>query len=135
MSFLPSTARAVPALVAVAVFGVLSTGATFREDEIECDHAASRLSECCPDLQARLLDCSYSQGCGSETYDPWLSIPESECIRSRDCREIETAGICERVAERITAIEQDREESLNGEAGGDAGSEGFEISDLPPVCP
>lgn len=135
MPSFPPAARAVPALFAAAFFGLLSTGASFREDEIECDHAASRLAECCPELQAGLLDCSYSQGCGSETYEPWLSIPESECIRARDCREIQNAGICERVAERTAAIQAERERSLNGEAGGDAGSEGLDASERPAVCP
>ena len=95
------------ALVGMVLLGPLVLGAGIRADDLACEHAAVVLDECCPDLSAIDLDCSYdSGGCLGTPEPPLLDEAESNCIRKESCKELADSGVCERVRDRSEARAQ-----------------------------
>ncbi len=78
------------------VFVALSC-AGIREDEFDCESAVAHLSECCPQFDAQLVDCTYqpSQACSSPVY-PDLGVQQSNCIRNESCETLRSSGVCAR---------------------------------------
>ncbi len=125
------------ALLTIAVLGLCSTGGDFREDEVQCDHAAAHLADCCWELGSSSLECGVDEGegCGSYSEPPWLTVAESECIRARDCSEIASAKICERVEARIDEVRLWRAEHPAGSDNQWGTGAVLDIDELKAVCP
>ena len=72
-----------------------SADAGFREDELQCEEAAARLMECCPEFRPESISCDYvkSMGCGSDQY-PALDSAAYDYLTSHSCEEIEADGWC-----------------------------------------
>jgi len=90
-------------LVMLALFAPLLLGASgLREDEFECEQAASHLKSCCPSsFDPTHVGCAYDEGgCGSPATYPSLGIDDSKCIEEKSCDEILASGLCDRVANR-----------------------------------
>jgi hypothetical protein len=82
---------------AVAVLGLsaLVADGGLRQDELDCEEAASYLESCCPDFTPTFA-CTYTSGC-SENTAPALSISDSQCILAESCDQIVSSGLCTRV--------------------------------------
>jgi hypothetical protein len=82
---------------AIAVFGLttLMADGGLRQDELDCEEAASYLQSCCPDFTIT-FSCTYSSGC-DDTVVPDLSIDQSQCILAESCEEIVSSGVCTRL--------------------------------------
>lgn len=78
----------------------LSCGAISNE-ELACEQAVSRLTDCCPGLDARRLPCVASEGgsCSGKA-DPILTQRASTCVLSATCDELTTRGSCRAVVEQ-----------------------------------
>ncbi|MBI4699570.1 MAG: hypothetical protein HY744_00140 [Deltaproteobacteria bacterium] len=89
-----------PWRIAALSLVVLATagGSGLREDELECEQAAAHLLRCCPTLHPGALACQYETGCGP-TVETTFSVPESQCIQSLSCEQIDERRLCERVAD------------------------------------
>ncbi len=79
----------------------------FRPDVFACEEAVSRLDECCPDFEPKLLRCVHSKKSGSSScgYNSWsmgeeptITIAESECIFAMSCEALIATKVCERAA-------------------------------------
>lgn len=67
---------------------------SFGSDELSCEEALSRIQDCCPGFNVDRIDCA--QGCRyNNPSSPDLTERASECIRDRDCGELQSRGICE----------------------------------------
>jgi hypothetical protein len=92
-----ANARHAPALafaaVVLALFGTRCTGG-MREDEVECEQAVSKLTQCCPGFDPGRLHCEYSDACG--TTWPEYTINDSHCIESESCKTLQQTGVCDR---------------------------------------
>ncbi len=93
------------------VLGALFACNGIRHDELSCEEAVSRLSECCAGFRASNVDCSYtaSQGCGTFPTYPQIGLTASECIRSQSCDSLQSSGVCDRAAMQPAAQPQDDE--------------------------
>ncbi len=90
------TALAITLLIALA----LSCGAISKE-ELACEQAVSRLSDCCPGLDTRRLPCVDSAGSGcSGKAEPTLSPRASSCILDSSCDALKAKGACDVVVEQ-----------------------------------
>jgi hypothetical protein len=121
--------RAVPAVMAVMALGLLAFDSGFREDEVQCEHAAVQLDLCCPELPRGTVPCAHADGCFGPGIMPTLTIEESRCVRSQSCDYLRRE-VCDRVAQRVTTIEQSQLVSSFSEE-----PEGVDVHDLPAVCP
>lgn len=83
------------AAIVVLVFACSEGG--LREDEIECEEAASHLADCCPGFQPSTLACRYHEGSCGTTF-PDLTATEGACIRSRSCDDLVSSGVCAKAA-------------------------------------
>jgi hypothetical protein len=84
-----------PAALIVALVAVALACGSIRQDQLECEEAVTKLSQCCPNFDASPIQCVYdSDGCNT-TY-PDLDIPTSECIRGESCATIVSTGVCAR---------------------------------------
>ena len=100
-----------PALAALAVtalfVSIMLMGARgVGERELDCEQAALRLEECCPDFDPTMIGCSYEWSCGGSDRVPVVTSSESDCIRESSCDDLVAAGVCERVLERQAAIDE-----------------------------
>jgi hypothetical protein len=103
----------------------------FREDVIWCEDAVARLERCCPNFDARRVECnfyySYNEGCGTATtrsIQPAYTKEESKCIRERSCEDLVGQGICVRAAEQGAA----RSSTVTTSSTSSSGSTGFTSS-------
>ncbi len=100
---------------------LLLLGAGIRAEDLACEHAASVLDECCPDLSAAELDCSYDDyaGCSESVSPPIIGEAESQCVRDASCAQIVEWGVCDRIvirqAERRAAELESEEVVIIGE--------------------
>jgi hypothetical protein len=70
----------------------------FRRDVLLCEDAVGKLAQCCPDFDAKSVDCTYKiethdSGCDFSTtitIKPGLSEPESKCVLALDCDALRT---------------------------------------------
>lgn len=89
--------------VLCVAFAALLSGAvtcSFRVDDLHCEEAAAHLTECCPELESYVLDCSGErQACESE---PTITFTqqESDCLLERDCDTLARDRVCERFVTR-----------------------------------
>lgn len=94
--------RRLPGALVLALLFLLvsSRGASgLREDDLQCEQAASHLEECCPGFDVTKLSCAFSSGCGDTRYTAF-SIAESECIQDTDCKTLIANGVCARAQGR-----------------------------------
>ncbi len=89
-----------PVLLAV-ILGALSATQCLRQDEVECEEAVARLSECCPRFDAKAISCRYQEGgCMARTLYPTLTPAESECILEKSCAELLSQKTCAAIARK-----------------------------------
>lgn len=85
------------ARLGTATFGValaVSLACTsMTNEELACEEAVSRLSDCCPGLDARRLPCVESGGCNNEA-DPVLTERASGCVLDSSCDALQARGSC-----------------------------------------
>lgn len=87
----------------VMLFGVALTVsfacASMTSEELACEEAVSRLSDCCPDIDARRLPCveSGGGGCNNEA-TPVLTQHASSCILEATCQGLVERGVCTNLA-------------------------------------
>jgi hypothetical protein len=91
------TWRSGATLTAAVLVAVALSCAGIREDEFDCESAVAHLSDCCPQFNAQLIDCTYQapQACGSPVY-PDLGVTQSTCIRNESCETLRSSGVCTR---------------------------------------
>jgi hypothetical protein len=84
-------------LTAGVLVAVALSCAGIREDEFDCESAVAHLSDCCPQFNAQLVDCTYQapQACGATVY-PDLGVAQSNCIRGESCETLRASGVCTR---------------------------------------
>jgi hypothetical protein len=71
-----------------------------RDDELDCEQAASQLASCCPGFEPTELSCAYGPS-GCNTSFPALTVAESECIVSESCPTLVSTGVCARAMEAL----------------------------------
>jgi hypothetical protein len=83
--------------LALALLFALGGGSCgeIRRDELYCEEAVSRLIDCCPGLDPRLLPCVNADGC-SGSISPSLSLRSSTCVLDRSCTALQSGGVCAR---------------------------------------
>ena len=62
-------------------------------DEFLCEEAHARLVTCCPGFAVPSGWCTYTEGCGTETF-PALSERDSIAIRGASCARLREEGTC-----------------------------------------
>src|SRR5262245_23016572 len=91
----PSTAFIVVTLILVSL---ACTGASY--DEVTCEQAVSKLTECCPGVDPRRLPCVDTEGgCTSGEAIAVVSPRAGECILDLSCEQLRATNRCERIAE------------------------------------
>lgn len=108
----------------------------FRTEVFKCEVALGILSECCPSFDASRVPCRYlheaTASCDFNT-DVWvrpaLSEPESQCIASMRCDELEAHGVCERAQSASDYVTSSRSNSI------ESPMPWRTPSTHPPVCP
>ncbi|MFO0548347.1 MAG: hypothetical protein U0271_08175 [Polyangiaceae bacterium] len=101
-------ARAWRRLFAAAALGPLILvlcGFDLDKGELKCEQAASKLAECCPDLDLGRLSCIQQGGCDRGPEGTLVSMEESDCIRASDCEDLASRDVCERIRARIESLE------------------------------
>ncbi len=87
--FLLRAVLACTALVGLAAFGV-------DKEELDCEQAVAHMVECCPDFDARTINCSRSGCGGTSSYSGIdLSYARSSCILGASCEVLRKSGACE----------------------------------------
>ena len=74
------------------------TCAPIKEDELRCEEAIARLSDCCPGLQVRGLACvtEDADGCNNEpAIKPAIPERAAVCILAKSCPDLQAAKTCE----------------------------------------
>lgn len=84
-------------VVTLLLFGFVS----LTPEEIDCEHAAAAIEDCCPEVDFTGLTCVSDPTCGPEVR-PAFDEATSECLQDLSCEEmrrIDETGrsICERV--------------------------------------
>lgn len=88
--------------LAIMLMGARGVG----ERELDCEQAALRLEECCPDFDARMIGCSYEWSCGGSDRVPVVTSAEADCIRESSCQALIETDVCERVLARQDEIDE-----------------------------
>src|SRR4051794_20914059 len=84
-------------MVAALVVALSCTGIT--QEELVCEHAVSRISDCCPNVDARLLPCVETQGgCTSGEAAAVLTLRAGECVLEQACDAFRAAKKCETIS-------------------------------------
>jgi hypothetical protein len=78
----------------VVVLGLALSCGSITKDELSCEQAVSKLSDCCPALDTRGLPCVDSSGCNGQA-KPVLSTRASSCILATDCSVYQARGSCD----------------------------------------
>ncbi len=77
---------------------LLLTCGELRQDELLCEEATARLTDCCNDFATREMRCVFDEGCNAEVDGPArvtdLSVEESTCVLDLSCAEVRGAGLC-----------------------------------------
>jgi hypothetical protein len=75
------------------------SGSGIREDELACESAVAYLQQCCDGYSGANIDCTYQgeTGCSPAVY-PEITVSQSACFRGESCEELQTTGLCTRVA-------------------------------------
>ena len=84
----------------MTLFGVALTVslacASISKEELACEEAVSRLSDCCPGLDARRFPCVESSGGGcSKSADPTVTERAAGCILDSSCSTLVANGVCQ----------------------------------------
>ena len=79
--------------VLTGLVGILFSCGSVRKDELVCEEAVARLSDCCPSFDPRRFDCEYIQSCAGSNV-PVVDEHAAECIRARACDDLASTGIC-----------------------------------------
>lgn len=61
------------------------------DDEVHCEEAASRLTDCCPGFDPAGLDCTAGACSG-----PRLNVDDGKCIQAKSCEVLVADGTCDR---------------------------------------
>jgi hypothetical protein len=75
------------------VFGIMLACGSVDEDELVCEDAVAHLSDCCPGLDPVRFSCQGDTACGGDGV-PSITARAGDCVRSRSCSELITAGVC-----------------------------------------
>lgn len=73
--------------------------------ELGCEQATAHLAECCPGFPVERVGCIQEGGCEREAEGTLLTLAESECLTAFSCEEIRAGQRCERLLERLDALE------------------------------
>lgn len=91
-----SRARLVATTFAIAVVLSISCS-SFTREELACEQAVSKLTDCCEGLDARRLPCvNVESGCRGDA-DPVLNEKASRCIDEASCDALRARGTCDRL--------------------------------------
>jgi hypothetical protein len=91
---LAATSLAASALL-VALSGLLVGAGGLNEQELLCEEAVARLTDCCPSLHTESIGCREDNGCNE--IHPSLTVAGSRCVLDASCDAIDQAQICERL--------------------------------------
>ncbi len=90
-----TTRSALSLVVALAVAPLLMGSSDLREDQFECEQAASHLKSCCgSSFDARAVDCEYTAGCSNDDSYPALTVGVSKCIEAKSCDALLADDLC-----------------------------------------
>lgn len=79
-------------------------------EEIECEHAAAAIEDCCPEVDFTSLTCVADATCGPQVF-PAFDEATSECLQQLSCDEMRAIGETgQSVCERIDLALMDRRE-------------------------
>ena len=84
--------RARGGIVAAIVVGLSLSCGAITHDELACEEAVSRLSDCCPGLDTRGLSCVDSSGGCSGEAKPTVTSRASSCVLGKSCSDL--GGAC-----------------------------------------
>jgi hypothetical protein len=81
----------------VALFVALScTGLS--EEELTCEQAVSKISDCCPGVDTRRLPCvDTAGGCASGEAEATVSREAGSCVLDLSCEVLRSSGKCDRI--------------------------------------
>ncbi len=96
-----------PALSALMLgpLALLLLGFGLDRGELGCEQATAHLAECCPGFPVERVGCIQEGGCEREAEGTLLTLAESECLIATSCEEIRADQRCERLLERLDALE------------------------------
>lgn len=84
------------ALVVALLVALSCTGLS--EEELTCEQAVSKISECCPDVDTRRLPCVESAGgCTNGEAEATVSRSAGRCVLDLSCETLRSSGKCERI--------------------------------------
>lgn len=81
---------------ATAIALSISCG-SFTREELACEQAVSKLSDCCRGFDARRLPCVEVQGGCNGDADPVLTLKASKCVVDTSCDALLARGTCSRL--------------------------------------
>lgn len=85
----------VAGVAALATLALAMPALSSNGTEFDCEEAVAHLASCCPDLDPTAFDCRFGLACGAdERPEPDFDGPQSECIQSLTCGQIQEKNIC-----------------------------------------
>jgi len=68
--------------------------------ELTCEQAVSKITTCCPEVDARRLPCIETEGgCASGEAIAVISQTAGECILDLECTQLQQSGKCQKLLE------------------------------------
>ena len=93
-------------LLTLLLYGFVS----LTPEEIDCEHAAAAVEDCCPEVDFTRLTCVADATCGPDVI-PAFDEATSECLQELGCEEMRAIGETGRsVCERVDLALMEREE-------------------------
>jgi hypothetical protein len=80
-------------LVLGVVFGIMLACGSVGAEELVCEDAVAHLADCCPGFDPVRFNCQSDAACGGEGA-PALTVTAGDCVRSRNCSELNSSGVC-----------------------------------------
>lgn len=97
--------RSVATASCLAIAAALTLGFDLDRGELACEQVAVHLLDCCPDLVLPRWSCIQEGGCERAGEATIVAEEESECLRAMECSDIGEREVCERLEQRILAVE------------------------------